>query len=481
MIINDAMQFGLSPSSDTVKQMSAAANRIYRSETMPCWDSSIKTAYQQPFCAVDHQYYFMPPTANAKIDGTGRKAAAYPVEAIRADFPILSRSVNGRPLVWLDNAATTQKPKSVMDTLTRYYSQNNSNVHRGAHQLAREATDAYESARQKVRRFIGAGSAEEIVFVRGTTEAINLAAASWGGGHIRAGDEIILSEMEHHSNIVPWQMLARRTGAVIRVIPVDEIGQIMMGEYERLFSPRTRIAAVTHVSNVLGTVNPVRQMADIAHANGALFLVDGAQSAAHLPVNVTQADADFFAFSGHKVYGPTGIGALYAKKGLLSMMQPYQGGGGIIESVSFANTTYKDAPEKFEAGTVNIADAVGLGAAIDYMQNIGMDNIMQYESRLTGYLMERLQKINGVRLVGTAPGKAGVVALTAGSTSPDRLAKYLDGRGIAIRAGHHCAQPILTRFGLKSAARASIGMYNTFDEMDALADAVSTYQGHGGV
>lgn len=415
-------------------------------------------------------YYFMARTSAVKSDsGLG---------TLRSDFPILKRRVNGHRLVWLDNSATTQKPNCVIEAVGRYYRECNSNVHRGAHQLAAEATEAYEEAREKMRVFFGASSREEIVFVRGTTEAINLVAASWGGQNLHEGDEILLTEMEHHSNIVPWQLIAQNTGAVVKAAPINERGEIVLREYERMFTPRTRIAAITHVSNVLGTVNPVREMADIAHAHGALLLVDGAQSAPHLPIDVKRMGADFFALSGHKMYGPTGIGVLYGRKELMSGMPPYQGGGGMIRNVRFDKTLYMDSPDKFEAGTVNIADAVALGAAADYLRAAGMEKISAHEYELTEYLMNGLSGIPGLKLIGTAPGKMSVVSFILDSMEPEMIAKQLDRRGIAIRAGHHCAQPTLQRYGLKSTARASIGLYNTFDELDLLIDAVRELSGN---
>jgi len=393
---------------------------------------------------------------------------------IRSDFPILARRVNGHPLVWLDNAATTQKPKCVMDALADYYSRCNSNVHRGAHTLAREATAAYEEARAKVGALIGATDRSEVVFVRGATEAINLVAASWGGAHIREGDEIVLTEMEHHSNIVPWQLLAQMTGAVLRVAPILSSGDVDLAAFERLFTPRTRIAAFTHVSNVLGTVNPVRLMCATAHRYGALALVDGAQSAAHLPVDVKSMDADFYVLSGHKMYGPTGIGVLYAKKELLEAMPPYQGGGGMIDSVTFEYTRFHKSPEKFEAGTGNIADAVGLGAAADYLRSIGLERIRRHEQELTKRMVEGLSRIRGVRLIGTPREKAGVVTFLVDGMEPEHVAQRLDALGIAIRSGHHCAQPALRHYGLASAARASLGVYNTADDVDALVNAVAS-------
>lgn len=431
----------------------------------------VRTGFATTKPNAEKLYYFLSGEPLPKRNKNLR--LALDVDSIRKDFPLLQRSVNGKPLVWLDNAATTQKPQCVIDALSRYYSQYNSNVHRGAHQLARQATEAYEEAREKVRTFIGASTKEEIIFVRGTTEAINLVANSWGLENIHAGDEIILTEMEHHSNIVPWQMLAEKTGAVIKAAPINEHGEILLNEYERLFTQRTKLVATTHVSNVLGTVNPVRKMADIAHWHGVRILVDGAQSTPHMPINVQELNADFFAFSGHKIYGPTGIGVLYGRKELLDKMPPYQGGGGMIKNVRFTQTTYQNLPNKFEAGTGNIADAVGMGAAIDYLQNIGMEKIRQYELKLTQYLMSEMHKIPGVRLIGTAIGKTSVVSFIVNSAEPAVIAKYLDQQGIAIRAGHHCAQPVLYHYDLKSTARASIGFYNTFEEINTLVKNIS--------
>lgn len=463
------------PQQDIERDISSALNRVY-------WEEELKPLRKPYFSTPDAYgmfagqdaqdlYYFMTRTP-------ARKSGAPGLSALRADFPILSRCVNGRPLVWLDNSATTQKPNCVIDAVNRFYRETNSNVHRGAHQLAREATEAYEEAREKMRVFLGASSREEVVFVRGTTEAINLVALSWGGANLREGDEILLTEMEHHSNIVPWQMIAQSTGAVIKAAPVNERGEINLRDYERMFTPRTRIAAAAHVSNVLGTVNPVRAMADIAHLHGALFLVDGAQSAPHLPVDVKQIDADFFALSGHKLYGPTGIGVLYGRKELLAAMPPYQGGGGMIRNVRFDQTLYMGSPDKFEAGTGNIADAVGLGAAADYLRAAGMENIHAHERELTNHLMNGLSTIPGLTLIGTAADKISVVSFVLDNMDPDMIAKQLDQRGIAIRAGQHCAQPILARFGVRSAARASIGLYNTFDELDLFINTIRELSGN---
>lgn len=418
-------------------------------------------------------YYFM---ARAKAAAQSLQNC-YDADAVRGDFPILKRTVNGHPLIWLDNAATTQKPQAVLEAMNRFYTEYNSNVHRGAHQLSREATEAYEEAREKARKFIGASSKEEVIFVRGTTEAINLVSQSWGITHLRPGDEIILTEMEHHSNIVPWQMLAEKTGAVIKAAPINEKGELLLEHYARLFTPRTRIAAVTQVSNVLGTINPVRTMADIAHSHGALILVDGAQSAPHMRVDVQEMDTDFFAFSGHKIYGPTGVGVLYGKKELLQEMPPYQTGGGMIRSVSMEHTAFAEPPGKFEAGTGPIAEAVGMGAAIDYLQSLGMARIERHEHELTASLMDKLLAIPRVHVIGTAPAKTSVVSFVAEGIEPAFIARVLDREGIAIRVGHHCAQPVLRHFGLTSMARASIGLYNTPEEIDKFANVVSALVG----
>jgi cysteine desulfurase/selenocysteine lyase len=415
-------------------------------------------------------YYFMERTPAAKRSSG--------LSVLRADFPILQRRVNGHQLIWLDNSATTQKPNCVIEAIDRYYRECNSNVHRGAHRLAAEATEAYEDAREKMRVFLGASSREEIVFVRGTTEAINLVAMSWGGQNLHEGDEILLTQMEHHSNIVPWQLIAQETGAVIKTAPITDCGEIDLSQYERMFTPHTKIAAATHVSNILGTVNPVQHMADIAHMHGALFLVDGVQSAAHLPIDVKRMNADFFALSGHKLYGPTGIGILYGRKELLSEMPPYQGGGGMIRNVRFERTLYAESPDKFEAGTGNIADAVGLGAAADYLSAVGMENIRVHEQELTKYAMNGLSRIPGLTLIGTAADKTSVLSFILDNMEPEIIAKQLDQRGIAIRAGQHCAQPVVARFGVRSTARASIGLYNTFDELDLFINTIRELSGN---
>ncbi|HEY9066703.1 MAG TPA: family 2A encapsulin nanocompartment cargo protein cysteine desulfurase [Burkholderiaceae bacterium] len=396
-------------------------------------------------------------------------ASAHPpfdVHAVRRDFPILQERVNGRPLAWFDNAATTQKPQSVIDRLAHFYAHENSNIHRAAHELAARATDAYEGARKTVQRFIGASSDEEIIFVRGTTEGINLVAATWGEKHIAAGDEIIVSHLEHHANIVPWQMLAARKGAKLRVIPVDDSGQVILAEYQRLLNEKTKLVAVTQVSNALGTVVPVKEIVALAHRAGACALVDGAQSVSHMRVNVQEMGADFFVFSGHKIFGPTGIGAVYGRREILEDLPPYQGGGNMIQDVTFEKTVYHGPPTRFEAGTGNIADAVGLGAALEYVQRIGIENIGRYEHDLLAYATHHLQPIPGVRLIGTARDKASVLSFVLDGYTTDEVGQALNREGIAVRTGHHCAQPILRRFGLEATVRPSLAFYNTCEEVD---------------
>jgi cysteine desulfurase / selenocysteine lyase len=394
------------------------------------------------------------------------------VEAVRADFPILSERVNGRQLVWLDNAATTQKPRSVIDRIAYFYSHENSNVHRGAHALAARATDAYEDARRKVAEFIDAESADDIVFTRGTTESINLVANAWGRTHIGLGDEIVLSQLEHHANIVPWQLLADYTGARIKVIPTDDAGQLMLDRYAALLNERTRLVAIAHVSNVLGTIVPVDQIVTAAHQVGAKVLVDGAQAVAHMPVSVRQLDADFYTFSGHKVFGPTGVGALYAKPEIAADMPPWQGGGNMITDVTFERTRYQNSPAKFEAGTGSIANAVGLGAALDYVTNLGLANMCRYEQQLLEYATSQISAVPGLRLIGTARDKACVLTFVIDGLGSADIGATLDRSGIAVRSGHHCAQPILRRHGLESAVRPSLAMYNTHAEVDQLVGAL---------
>ena len=412
----------------------------------------------------DSRFYFVEPQQSVA-------PAAHPpfdVHAVRRDFPILAERVNGRPLIWLDNAATTQKPQAVIDRLAYFYAHENSNIHRAAHELAARATDAYEAARSKVARFLGASSSEEIVFVRGATEAINLVAQSWGRQNLGAGDEIVLSHLEHHANIVPWQQVAAEKGARLRVIPVDDSGQILLDEYRKLLSDRTKIVAISQVSNALGTITPVRKVIEAAHAVGARALVDGAQAVSHMRVNVQALDADFYVFSGHKVFAPTGIGVLYGKQDLLDAMPPWQGGGNMITDVTFEKTVYQPAPARFEAGTGNIADAVGLGAALDYLERIGLENVARYEHDLLVYATRGLHTIPGLRLIGTAPDKASVLSFVLDGYEPEEVGRALNEEGIAVRAGHHCAQPILRRFGLEATVRPSLAFYNTCEEVDAL-------------
>jgi cysteine desulfurase / selenocysteine lyase len=392
----------------------------------------------------------------------------FDVHAVRRDFPILRERVNGRQLIWFDNAATTHKPQAVIDRLAFFYAHENSNIHRAAHTLAGRATDAYEQARETVRRFIGASSADEIIFVRGTTEAINLVARSWGGQHVGAGDEIVLSHLEHHANIVPWQQLAAQTGATLRVIPVDDSGQVLLEEYRKLLNDRTKIVAVTQVSNALGTIVPVKEIVEMAHRAGAKALVDGAQSVSHMRVDVQTIDADFFVFSGHKIFGPTGIGVVYGKHEILEGMPPWQGGGNMISDVTFERTLFQPPPGRFEAGTGNIADAVGLGAALDYITRLGIENIARYEHDLLAYATSALAAVPGVRLIGTAPDKASVLSFVLKGYGPEEVGQALNEEGIAVRAGHHCAQPILRRYGLEATVRPSLAFYNTCDEVDAM-------------
>ncbi|AOJ84036.1 cysteine desulfurase [Burkholderia savannae] len=402
-------------------------------------------------------------------------AGAHPpfdVNAIRRDFPILSERVNGKPLVWFDNAATTHKPQAVIDRLAYFYAHENSNIHRAAHTLAGRATDAYEHARATVQRFIGAASPDEIVFVRGTTEAINLIAKTWGVRNVGEGDEIVVSHLEHHANIVPWQQLAASKGATLRVIPVDDTGQVLLDEYRKLLNDRTKIVSVTQVSNALGTVVPVKEIVELAHRAGAKALVDGAQSISHMRVDVQALDADFFVFSGHKIYGPTGIGVVYGKRALLDDMPPWQGGGNMIADVTFERTVFQPPPNRFEAGTGNIADAVGLGAALEYVTRVGIENIARYEHDLLAYATGVLAPVPGVRLVGTARDKASVLSFVLKGYETEEVGRALNEEGVAVRSGHHCAQPILRRFGLEATVRPSLAFYNTCDEVDAMVDVV---------
>ncbi|OAN51247.1 aminotransferase class V [Paramagnetospirillum marisnigri] len=410
------------------------------------------------------------------LRGTSARTGAFDAHAVKRDFPILQQQVHGKPLIWLDNAATTQKPRQVIERLSRFYEHENSNIHRAAHALAARSTDAYEAAREKTRRFVNAGSTEEIIFVRGATEGINLIAKAWGARNVKDGDEIVVTWLEHHANIVPWQQLCAQTGARLRVAPVDDSGQIILEEYEKLLGPRTRLVSLTQVSNALGTVTPAAEMTAMAHRHGAVVLVDGAQAVSHMPVDVQALDCDFYVFSGHKVFAPTGIGAVFGKKAILDQMPPWQGGGNMIADVTFEKTVYQPAPARFEAGTGNIADAVGLGAAIDYVESIGMATISAWEQELLVYGTEGLLSVPGLRLIGTAKDKAGVLSFVLDGCRTEDVGKALDREGIAVRSGHHCAQPILRRFGLEATVRPSLAFYNTFEDLDALVNALLRIQ-----
>jgi cysteine desulfurase/selenocysteine lyase len=401
---------------------------------------------------------------------------AFDPNVLKREFPILGESIRGRRLVWLDNAATTQKPRTVIDRLSYFYEHENSNVHRAAHTLAARATDAYESAREAVRRFIKAPSAREIVFVRGTTEGINLVAQSWGRRNVGQGDEVVITWLEHHANIVPWQQLCSEKGARLRVAPVDDRGQVILDEYEKLLGPRTRLVSFPQVSNALGTIVPAKEMIDVAHRHGALVLLDGAQSVSHLPVDVQALGCDFFVFSGHKVFAPTGIGAVFGRSELLDTMPPWQGGGNMIQDVTFERTLYQAAPARFEAGTGNIADAVGLGAALDWLTRVGVERVERYEHELLVYATDQLATVPGLTMIGTAPDKAGVLSFVLDGQKTEEVGGMLDQEGIAVRSGHHCAQPILRRFGLDATVRASLAPYNTREDIDALVAALRRLQ-----
>ena len=424
-------------------------------------------------------FYFLDElkTGSFNAPALGSAHPAFDVHAVRRDFPILKERVNGHPLVWFDNAATTQKPQVVIDRVSYFYAHENSNIHRAAHELAARATDAYEKARDTVAHFLNAPSSEEIIFVRGTTEGINLVAQSWGRQHIVAGDEIVITWLEHHANIVPWQQLCTLTGATLRVAPVDEDGQVLLGEYQKLLNSRTKLVSFTQVSNALGTVTPAQEMIAMAHRVGARVLLDAAQSVSHLQVDVQALDCDWCVFSGHKIFGPTGIGAVYGKAELLESMPPWQGGGNMIEDVTFEKTVYQPSPAKFEAGTGNIADAVGLGAALEYLSKIGIHNVARYEHELLVYGMESLRSIPGLRLIGTAAEKASVLSFVLAGHSNQAIGVALNKVGIAVRTGHHCAQPILRRFGLESTVRPSLAFYNTYEEIDRLVGTVKRIQG----
>jgi cysteine desulfurase/selenocysteine lyase len=418
-------------------------------------------------------YYFLTGVAPSEpVPQLPDEHEVFDVNAVRADFPILRETVNGKPLIWFDNAATTQKPQVVIDRLSYFYAHENSNIHRAAHELAARATDAYEEARDTVRRFIGASKSEEIIFLRGTTEAINLVAYAWGGKHLGPGDEIVITHLEHHANIVPWQLLSQQTGAILRVAPVDDAGNLLMSQFEDLLGPHTKLVAATHVSNALGTVTQAEKIVELGHRYGARVLIDGAQSIPHIPIDVQALGADFFVFSGHKIYGPTGVGVLYGRADALEETPPWQGGGNMIADVTLERSLYQGPPNKFEAGTGNIADAVGLGEALRYVERVGIGRIAVYEHALLDYATPRLADIDGVRLVGTAREKASVLSFVLAGHEPLEVGKALNAEGIAVRAGHHCAQPILRRLGLEATVRPSFAFYNTFEEIDAFLKAV---------
>ena len=414
-------------------------------------------------------------TSNNPAESLGATPAAtspLDVARIREDFPILRQTVNGHPLVYLDNAATSQKPQVVIDALVNYYTTENSNVHRGVHTLSQQATEDYEGARGKVRRMLNAEKDEEIIFVRGTTEGINLVAHSFGRANIGPGDEVVISCLEHHSNIVPWQIICQERGARLRVVPINDAGELLLEEYEAMLGPRTKLVSMLHISNALGTINPVKQIIELAHSRGIPVLLDGAQAAPHMPVDVRDLGCDFYVFSGHKLYGPTGIGILYGKSSLLNDMPPFQGGGDMIKSVTIEKTLYNDLPYKFEAGTPNIAGAIGLGAAVDYITNIGLERIAAYENQLLEYGSDCLNTIDGLRLIGTAGNKAAILSFVMDRAHPHDIGTILDSQGIAIRTGHHCTQPLMDRFGIPATARASMSFYNTKDEMDVLVKGI---------
>lgn len=413
------------------------------------------------------------PTAHGYRDDSPR---LFDANALKREFPILEQRVHGKRLVWLDNAATTQKPQAVIDRLSRFYETENSNIHRAAHTLAARATDAYESARETVRRFLNAPTTKDLIFVRGATEGINLIAQSWGRRHVHAGDEIVISWLEHHANIVPWQQLCQERGATLKVAPVDDDGQILLEAYEALLTPKTRLVAFTQVSNALGTITPAKQMVELAHRVGAKVLVDGAQAVSHLRVDVQALDCDFYVFSGHKVFAPTGIGAVFARHELMDASPPWQGGGNMIKDVTFERTVFHPSPQRFEAGTGNIADAVGLGAALDWLSRVGLETVARYEHELLEYATGCLLTVPGLRLYGTAPDKAGVLSFTLEGQHTEQVGALLDREGIAVRSGHHCAQPILRRFGLEASVRASLAPYNTVEDIDTLVAALRRLQ-----
>ena len=417
--------------------------------------------------------------ANFSVNPAGAplpQVPPYDVERVRADFPILHQKVHGHPLVYLDNAATTQKPRQVIAAITRYYEHDNANIHRGVHTLSQRATEEYELARKTAQQFIGAEDCREIIFVRSTTEAINLVAQTYGRQNLKPGDEVLITAMEHHSDIVPWQMICEEKQGKLRVAPINEAGEVSLTDFERLLTARTKLVAVAHLSNALGTINPIQQIVELAHSKNIRVMVDGAQAAPRLPVNVRELDCDFYAFSGHKIYGPTGIGVLYGKLALLEAMPPYQGGGDMISSVSFERTVYNKVPHKFEAGTPDISGPIGLKAALEYVSRLGIENIEQHENQVLEYATNRISALSGVRLIGTAKQKAGVLSFVMEGVHPHDIGTILDQEGIAIRTGHHCAQPVMERYGIPATARASLGLYNTKEEIDALVRGIKKVQ-----
>ena len=417
--------------------------------------------------------------ANFSVNPAGAplpQVPPYDVERVRADFPILHQKVHGHPLVYLDNAATTQKPRQVIEAITRYYEHDNANIHRGVHTLSQRATEEYELARKTAQQFIGAEDCREIIFVRSTTEAINLVAQTYARQNLKPGDEVLITAMEHHSDIVPWQMICEEKQGKLRVAPINEAGEVSLTDFERLLTARTKLVAVAHLSNALGTINPIQQIVELAHSKNIRVMVDGAQAAPRLPVNVRELDCDFYAFSGHKIYGPTGIGVLYGKLALLEAMPPYQGGGDMISSVSFERTVYNKVPHKFEAGTPDISGPIGLKAALEYVSRLGIENIEQHENQVLEYATNRISALSGVRLIGTAKQKAGVLSFVMEGVHPHDIGTILDQEGIAIRTGHHCAQPVMERYGIPATARASLGLYNTKEEIDALVSGIKKVQ-----
>lgn len=472
-----------SPPAPSVPSLSSVLASAYPVPTVPDLPVGFLTQPTPPATGDESNYYFTSPAPltapglTGPVPQTADSHEIFDVHAIRADFPILRETVNGKPLIWFDNAATTQKPQSVIDRISYFYAHENSNIHRAAHELAARATDAYEEAREAIRRFIGAAKSENIIFVRGTTEAINLVAQSWGSKNLEPGDEIVITNLEHHANVVPWQMITKKTGAVLKVAPVDDAGNLLLQEFEELLGPRTKLVSATQVSNALGTVNPVDKIVELGHRYGARVLIDGAQSIPHIAVDVQKTGSDFFVFSGHKIFGPTGIGVVYMTDEVMAETPPWQGGGNMIADVTIERSIFQGPPNKYEAGTGNIADAVGLGEAIRYVERVGIERIAAYEHDLLEYATPRLAAIPGVRLIGTADHKASVLSFVLAGHEPIEVGKKLNAEGIAVRAGHHCAQPILRRMGVEQTVRPSFAFYNTYDEIDVFLAAMRRIAG----